>query len=397
MTACHRISPNDGHYFFAYYDKLQFCPQDRWVLMQRAEFWDRQPRADDVLRVGMVDRQSDWQWTEIGQTTAWCWQQGCMLQWVPGTASKVIYNVRGPSNYESLLVDVVSGEKQALPRAIYCLHPAGDEAISLDFARIGHTRPGYGYEGIADPNREVLAPNDRGLWTINLKNGESTMLYSIAAIAKINPNPETEGAMHWFNHALYNPSGSRFIFLHRFKNNNRRHTRMYTCDRDGGNLFQISDSSIVGSWHASHFWWQDDNTIMMWGESYDKDGGVYLTVKDGATTSTQTLDRAQLPTDGHMSFHPNGEGRWLLSDNYPNRVTNHRDLFLFDVKNSKRHDLGSFEAGPYSAYDPKTQTMRCDLHPRWSRGGDLITFDSVHEGYRGVYLADVSRVINTHA
>ena len=50
-----RITAEGGHYFFAYYDKLQFSPDDRYVLSQRAAFDDRPLRPNDVLEVGMID------------------------------------------------------------------------------------------------------------------------------------------------------------------------------------------------------------------------------------------------------------------------------------------------------------------------------------------------------
>ncbi len=31
--------------------------------------------------------------------------------------------------------------------------------------------------------------------------------------------------------------------------------------------------------------------------------------------------------------------------------------------------------------------LRCDLHPCWSRRGNRICFDSMHEGRRAVYVA----------
>lgn len=395
MSLCTRISPNDGHYFFGYYDKWQFSPDDRWILMQRAGFCDRAPRPDDILRVGMVDRDSNFSWTELGQTTAWCWQQGCMLQWLPGSMSRVVYNVRGSAGYESVVVDVVSGERQRLPHAIYCLHPSGDEAIVLDFARIAHTRPGYGYNGIEDPHRQNPAPEDRGLWSMRLSDGKAHLLFSFADIASMDPSPTMGRAIHWFNHALYSPGGSRLIFLHRWRNADRLFTRMYTCNRDGSELCRISDSSVEGSWHASHFWWRDDDTIVMWGECFDDRGGAYLIVNDRSTRPRRVLDRDLLPVDGHMSFSPDDGTRWLLSDNYPDKETNLRDIFLFDLRENRRHDLGSFDAGPYNSFDPHTISLRCDLHPRWDRRGRSITFDSIHEGFRGVYMKDVSSVVDS--
>ena len=37
--------------------------------------------------------------------------------------------------------------------------------------------------------------------------------------------------------------------------------------------------------------------------------------------------------------------------------------------------------------------FRCDLHPRWSRDGKRLCFDSIHEGSRQVYALDVSRIV----
>lgn len=389
-----RITPDDGHYFFAYYDKLQFCGGHRRVLMQRAEFYDRQPGPSDVLRVGMVDLLKGNAWTELGQTTAWCWQQGCMLQWLPGSSDQVIYNVRGESQYESVIKDVKSGETRRLPRAVYCVIGDGSQAISLDFDRTAHTRPGYGYDGFDDPHHHEKAPDTTGVWSMDLTDGRVNLLRSIGEVAALDPNASMNGAVHWFNHALYNPAGTRFIVLHRWQTPHGRHTRMYTCDRDGSNLFRISDSSCDNSWHASHFWWWDDRTIVMWGADFDERGGAYLVVRDGETQPCRVIDRPALTSDGHMSFPPGGRSRWMLSDTYPDRQTNTRDLFLYDLDTNTHHGLARLDAGPFGPQDPPTNMLRCDLHPRWDRAGRRITFDSVHEGFRGVYLMDVSPVMD---
>jgi len=42
----------------------------------------------------MVDLNSGDTWTQLGESRAWCWQQGCMLQWRPGSKNEIIWNDR---------------------------------------------------------------------------------------------------------------------------------------------------------------------------------------------------------------------------------------------------------------------------------------------------------------
>jgi hypothetical protein len=87
-----RITHGPRHHWFGYYDKLQFDPTGRYVLGMEVPFEHRSPTADDVIKIGMVDLQDGDRWIELGQSTAWCWQQGCMLQWLPGSKTKVLWN-----------------------------------------------------------------------------------------------------------------------------------------------------------------------------------------------------------------------------------------------------------------------------------------------------------------
>lgn len=88
------ITQGPGFHWFGYYDKLQFSPDNRFVLSNRVSFEGRSPTGEDVIEVGMVDLQDKDKWIPLGKSNAWCWQQGCMLQWIPGSESKVIWNDR---------------------------------------------------------------------------------------------------------------------------------------------------------------------------------------------------------------------------------------------------------------------------------------------------------------
>jgi hypothetical protein len=104
------ITRGPKHHWFGYYDKLQFSPDDRFVLGNRVDFEHRSPTGDDVIEVGMVDLQSKDEWIPLGTSRAWNWQQGCMLQWLPGHDSKVIWNDRVDGRFVSHILDVRSGE-----------------------------------------------------------------------------------------------------------------------------------------------------------------------------------------------------------------------------------------------------------------------------------------------
>ena len=70
------ITSGPRHHWFSYYDKWQFDPSDRFVLGMQVDFEHRSPTSEDVIRIGMVDLENGDQWIELGESRAWCWQQG---------------------------------------------------------------------------------------------------------------------------------------------------------------------------------------------------------------------------------------------------------------------------------------------------------------------------------
>jgi hypothetical protein len=161
----------------------------------------------------MVDTQDGDKWIELGESRAWNWQQGCMLQWIPGSASEVIWNDRQDNRFVCHILDVKSGKKRTLPAPVYALSPDGKWAVAPDFRRLNDCRSGYGYAGIPDPNSKVQAPEDAGIWKVNLETETQSLLLSFADLAKVpQAGGFSKGAKHWFNHLLVAPGGTRFEF-----------------------------------------------------------------------------------------------------------------------------------------------------------------------------------------
>ena len=384
-----QITRGPKHHWFGYYDKLEFDPTDRYVLGMEIDFEHRAPRPDDVIRIGMVDLADRDRWIELGTSSAWCWQQGCMLQWRPGSPSEILWNDRQDDRYVCHLLDVNTRAKRTIPHPIYSVSPDGQWAIAPDFRRLGDTRPGYGYVGIPDPNRDVLAPNDTGIFRLDLTTGEQKLLFSVADIVRLPyPHGDLSKSKHWFNHLLINTDGSRFTFLHRWKapGDQWHTTRMLTAAPDGADIRVLVDSGWV-----SHFIWRDPEHILAYAQvTPDGKQGFYL-FWDGPQGKVEPIAKDVVKSDGHCSYSP--DKRWVLYDTYPDRAMD-QHVYLYDVVQKRRVALGVFQAPKAYWGSPPQNQWRCDLHPRFSRDGRSVVIDSPHTGQgRQMHLIDISVIV----
>lgn len=376
-----RISPRNAHYFFGYYDKCPWDTTGRYMLCLKTPFARRMPRQGEAASICVIDLENDNQMREIARTTAWCWQQGCMLQWIgDGSEQRILYNDFRNGHYVTVICHRDGETIKILSRPTYALRRDGKKVLSLNFSRLHYCRPGYGY--VAEPfvDRSGLRPEDDGIFLVDIDSGKSQLVISLDQITKINPRKEFAKSTHYFNHIEFNPGGSRFVFYHRWRSHatSVEKTRMYTCAPDGSELYCLSDHDMV-----SHYTWKDDNHLLAWA-AHPLAGQHYYLYEDKTNRVTVVGDGV-LTEDGHPSYDP--DGRWIVTDTYPD-LKRHRTLLLFDTSTGKRYDIGKY-------FVPLLfeGTVRCDLHPRWSRDGQKVCFDSVHEGKRRMYNMDVSSIL----
>ena len=166
------ITHGPKFHWFGYYDKLQFDPSGRYVLAMEVDFEHRSPKPDDAVEIGMVDLQDADRWIELDHSGAWCWQQGCMLQWRPGSKTEILWNDRPGNHYVCRILDIKSRQKRTLPCPIYTVSPGGHTAVAPDFRRIQDMRPGYGYAGLPYPQAQDPAPKDAGIFRVDLESGK---------------------------------------------------------------------------------------------------------------------------------------------------------------------------------------------------------------------------------
>jgi len=298
-----------------------------------------------------------------------------MLQWVPGTTENAVYNRRRAGRFVGVVQDLATGDRRELKRAVYAVDPLGRYAIGLNFARLATQRPGYGYEGVADPWADVEAPSEDGVWRIDLASGSAELVLALAEIVGMDSDASMVGQIHWLNHAQINTDGSRVAVLHRWQPlDGPRQTRLVTLAPDGSDARVIWEARLV-----SHYDWRAPDEILAWGGAPVAPNAFWRVSDVGA--EPQAFARGVLTEDGHCSYSP--DRAWIANDTYPDSE-NLRRLMIVRVADGLRVDLGAFHAPP--EFDGP---LRVDLHPRWNRDGTDLSIDSVHEGTRQMYTVDL--------
>ncbi len=332
----------------------------------------------------MIDLKKGGKWIELGSSRAWNWQQGCMLQWRPGSKDEVLWNDRVDNQFVCHILNVKTREKQTIDSPIYTVSPDGEFALTLDFERVQDVRAGYGYAGIEDINREKTAPDNAGIYKISLDNGKKELIVSLKEIADIPyPLEDLKSYKHYFNAIDISPDGKRFAFLHRWvvpgeaARVSPLGTRFITAAVDGRNIHIINDSRMT-----SHFWWKNDKQILAWANRPEV-GNRFFLFEDQEEQRYTIVGEKELKVDGHCSYLPGQE--WILNDTYPdkNRQT---ELYLYNPATKEKIVLGRIFMDPQY-----TGEWRVDLHPRQSRDEKKIIIDCpVGNSGRQMLMLDIS-------
>ena len=241
---------------------------------------------------------------------------------------------------------------------------------------------------------------------MKMDSGDAELILSLHDLTRFQPLPSMDRAIHWVTHLEINPASTRFLFIHRWTERVEDETcflhRLFSANPDGSDLRLLEctdhplpqleadfDVNAVGTfdyekseYQISHPAWKNDQQIIVWGPHK---GAIHYHLYDELTDNVAVIGEDSLTENGHMTYST--DGKWILSDTYPDSVSNERLLILYDVENNRRYDIGSFYTDPNLG-----KPNRCDLHPRWNPDSRQVCIDSVHEHVRQMYLIDVSRL-----
>lgn len=361
------ISPDDGYdYFFAYYDLQPYDARSARHLAHRADFHHRIPNDRDVVEIGYIDL-ADKAFVKLGESRAWNFQQGSLLQWFDDL--HVIYNDYRNGEYCSVIKQVNTGEERVLCMPLANLSRDRRWGLSINFPRIWDFRPGYGYCNVRDPHFYENAPEDDGIFLVDIEKNTAKLIVSYKELAKGFPQAPHSERKLVVNHITFNPSGSRFLFLLRDfpeKAGDKWGTMLLTANRDGSDVHALT--KYTGN---SHYDWKDDRTVTIYAQL--PAWGIYHI--DDLTGKKEALDDALINAgDIHCLYSP--DRSCMIGDGYPEGTT-HRKLYLYDFETQ-----GSCRIASVYSRDVGNTDARCDLHARFNRDGTYVSFDSLGEGRR---------------
>lgn len=414
-----------GFHFFGYYDKSPLDRSGRRMLSHHGRFAsNRLPTADDTVEIGVWSLE-DGSYRRLAETRAFNWQQGSHLQWLPpGLERRVVFNDRDDAagRFVARLVDTEDGSVETLPFPIYTLHPDGSSAICVNYERLYFPRLGYAYAGIVRERWNQPLPPDDGLFRLDLASHEVDLVVRTEDVVKLDPVSSMDGAVHYLEHAMFNPDGSRFCFLHRWLlPDGGIYGRLYTADEWGRDLRCLHDTGYI-----SHFGWRGPHQLAAWARPASAVASLrrsrwlsrylirpllpiyhrfvsqtsdlrrrllrdtYLLLDDRTGESRVLAPDVAWPDDGHCTWRP-GDPRWMLTDTYEDEDSQ-RHLLLYDDERGEAFRIGSFHSLPETC----RTGWRTDLHPRWDPSGRRVVIDSTHEdAERHMYVIDVSELVGT--
>ena len=377
-----RITPTDGHYFFGYYDLQPFNKSGKYHLTHKTDFMDRLQTKGDISQIGLIHTENN-AYEKLETTKAWNFQQGAMLQWNPLMPEReIIYNDLSNGEHVGVVMDIHTGKKRYLDRPVSNVSPDGRYALSVNMSRLYDFRPGYGYAEPADAFYYRKHSKNDGVFLIDMQTGKSKLILSLEEIWEFSGSFFAKDEKIIINHITFNTDGSRFLMLVRnFPPMGVRHdTAVITANRDGSDMYMLSGYGV-----QSHYFWLDEKQLIIYSDGKElpcSRGWANNYILKDKTHEGSIMANGYFYFDNHMSVSPNK--KLMLTDSYPSDDFRMQPLMLYSFEKDVCVEIGRYYSVPSVCTD-----VRCDLHPRWNREGNKITFDSTHEGFRGIYQIEL--------
>jgi len=222
-----QITSGSKHHFFGYIGQCQTVPwnaDDRYILGMEIENIDRMPRPNEAAVIILIDSKENNKIIRIDKTYAWNPQQGTMFYWNPLAAkTQFFFNDRDLKTGKvfTVLYDI---EKRARIREFRDedapignggVAQNGGSFLGLNYGRLARLRLVTGYPGTLDWSKHDNAPNNDGIFVVDVQTGTRRLLVSYRQLADQLKTryPAIDDTALFINHTLWSRSGEHVYFF----------------------------------------------------------------------------------------------------------------------------------------------------------------------------------------
>lgn len=386
-----QITRGPANHFFGYIGQCRTIPWNangRYLLALETTFQDRLPGAGDSAGVCLIDTQDDYRVRVVDRTLGWNPQQGTMFYWNPEhPETQFFFNDRDPGTGKvfTVLFDLTRGRGgERIREYRFSDTPVGNGGVAqnggyflaINYARLARLRPVTGYKDAWDWTRDVAAPDDDGIFRIEVASGAKTLIVSFAQLkARLRGLDSRIDERHLFiNHTLNNRNNDRVYFYCRADFEGDREKRVnvpFTVRPDGSELTR--HETFIGG----HPDWEWGSRII---GSADDQQVIYDTVSREIVEVIGGKDRFPNP-GGDIALAP--DGRWFVNSH---RDGEHNRYTFLDRRTGRIVRSPPILLGPWKSGD-----LRLDPAPCWNRTSDAIVVPGIAgDGSRQMFLLELN-------
>ena len=382
MLTREQITTGPKNHFFGYIGHVGTIPWNasgRYIVALRTEFVDRMPGPDDPAEIILLDTENDYAPRAVDTSRGWNVQQGTMLYWNPADPeNQFFFNDRDPETGKvfCVLYDITEGRR--VREYKFEDTPVGNGGVAFDgkhfaainYARMARLRRVTGYPSAWDWTEGVSAPEDDGIFLVDVESGEKRLLVSFRELAEAlrRERPEIDSMPLFINHTLWSRTGERLFFFARANfGKPGRLNASFTIARDGSDL-RRQQTHIGG-----HPEW---------------DAGSRMIGSIAERQAVFDVDSQQLvELIGDRDLFPDPEGDIALSPDLEWLANGYKDDGKVYYVVHNRSTGQTFRSPGYDLYGRVSGDLRCDPAPRWNRTGDRLLIPSMMEdGTRQMFV-----------
>ncbi|XOV93613.1 MAG: hypothetical protein ACFHWX_02660 [Bacteroidota bacterium] len=378
-----QLTFGEKHHFFGYIGQCQTIPWNgtgQYILGMEIDTISRMPLPNEAATIFIVDTYDNNKIIKLDKTYAWNPQQGTMFYWNPNAPeTQFFFNDRDLKTGRIFTVIYDIKERKRIKEYRFDDTPIGNGGVAADgsawlglnYGRMARLRLVTGYPEAYDFSKDEIAPENDGIFIIDIKTGQKKLLVSFAQIAeKIK---ETDPNLHtglFINHSLWNRNSDMVYFFARAgwdgkRTSGERVNVPFSINADGTGL------TVHTQFIGGHPEWDEGDVLI--GSAPDETGDIRQVRYDVVKKEIIEFmgDPSIFPKpEGDISLSPNGD---MFANGYVNGKMNSYTVL--------RRSDGTYAMTPGISKGEYSGDIRIDPAPRWNRTNDAILVPGIDKNF----------------